>query len=796
MPRTCLNREVAIAFAKNPNLKNIVREMDDVLVFGESQQEVEEQFCELLRTCRESRITLSPKKTVYAGPGEHVRYAGMKISGAGAEMSDERAEKLRSYPEPTNRRELAAWVGLAAQCSSWFPEVNQASFKMRQLLKKDVQFVWHEELSKEFQDMKRVLCSKIVLSSFHQNYETRLLVDSSIKYGIAYLLIQISPEGAVSVIRCGSCSVPKAWHSLSAIEVEAAGISWSTNHARHYLRGAPMFTIVTDHQPLVKVLTGDLENLSPKLFRCVTEMLDYNYTVVWTPGKSHQVVDALGRVPKLESFRDWDPLSDSDGTDWEEGGNYAVHQSVNNVTHLDPQLGLQITRSMMVAVNEDMVYQRILEEVGVRSKRGLRQLPRDHPAQALKQVWDSLGRVQMPDGKEMVVVDSTRLYIPVKARDEVLETLHITHLGVAKMCAAARNLFYWPHLRRDVEKVVQGCEACQVFSPSKPREEQLQHGDFATRPMSQLAFDLFYYGGSQFLHILDVYSNFVFTRKMRATPSTEMVIKTMEEIFEAFGFPEVLYSDSGPQMRATFTRWASGLGIDHRVSSAYFASSNGAVERSLKSLKILMKKRKLGGETGLEEAVNLMNSAPITEAGMSAARLFFGRPLRNPRLTLLEDGLEESMEAGRKIEDREWKKQTANERISRRAALELKAGDRVRMQSQKSGLWDRCGVISEVRESGRSAYVKCSGSNRLYLRNRIFLKKDTIEEEDEDEEEDEGDDSVNTVSVYIVHAASTDKPAKSAMKKAGGDEWAGQRRRRHGPQLRVSFSLGQSSEEE
>ena len=63
----------------------------------------------------------------------------------------------------------------------------------------------------------------------------------------------------MSVIRCGSCSVPKSWHSLSAIECECAGISWATNHCRHYLKGAPMFTIVTDHLPLVKVLTGSLE---------------------------------------------------------------------------------------------------------------------------------------------------------------------------------------------------------------------------------------------------------------------------------------------------------------------------------------------------------------------------------------------------------------------------------------------------------------------------------------------------------------------------------------------------------
>ena len=54
------NREVAIAFSKNPKLKNIVREMDDVLVYASSQEELEEQFCELLKTCRGARITLAP----------------------------------------------------------------------------------------------------------------------------------------------------------------------------------------------------------------------------------------------------------------------------------------------------------------------------------------------------------------------------------------------------------------------------------------------------------------------------------------------------------------------------------------------------------------------------------------------------------------------------------------------------------------------------------------------------------------------------------------------------------------
>ena len=250
------NREVDIAFSRNPRLTNMVREVDDCLLFASSQEELEEQFCELLKTCREARITLAPKKTYYAPLGESLRYAGMKISSEGAQMSDERAEKLATYPEPTNRKELAAWIGLSAQCNSWFPEINQASHNMRQLLRKDREFVCTETFSDEFKAMRKVLCSKITLSSFNKDFETKLLVDSIIKFGVAYVLLQISPEGKITVVRCGSCSVPRSWHSLSAVEVEAAGIARATNHARFYLCGAP----------LVKVLTGSLENLSPKLF--------------------------------------------------------------------------------------------------------------------------------------------------------------------------------------------------------------------------------------------------------------------------------------------------------------------------------------------------------------------------------------------------------------------------------------------------------------------------------------------------------------------------------------------------
>ena len=105
---------------------------------------------------------LAQKKMTYALPGKKLRYADFLVSSEGAELCEERAETLRNCPEPSNRKELAAWMGLEAQCSQWFLDINAGSKEMRKLSKKEVPFVWSELLSKEFHALKRVLCSKVI----------------------------------------------------------------------------------------------------------------------------------------------------------------------------------------------------------------------------------------------------------------------------------------------------------------------------------------------------------------------------------------------------------------------------------------------------------------------------------------------------------------------------------------------------------------------------------------------------------------------------------------------------------
>ena len=148
-------------------------------------------------------------------------------------------------------------------------------------------------------------------------------------------------------------------------------------------------------------------------------------------------------------------------------------------------------------------------------------------------------------------------------------------------------------------------------------------------------------------------------------------------------------SDNGSQFQNSFDTCCGDLGITHSTLSAYFALSNGAIERSLKYQKLFMYKMDMERKGMLEDAVDLLNNTPCTAEGLSLSRLYHGRLVLCPRLSLLiADNTEESDAAQSKAVEREWRKQVKNDHLSifRRKPLELVSGDTVRMQSVKSGL--------------------------------------------------------------------------------------------------------------
>ena len=56
----------------------------------------------------------------------------------------------------------------------------------------------------------------------------------------------------------------------------------------------------------------------------------------------------------------------------------------------------------------------------------------------------------------------SRVVIPSKLRETVLQEVHQSHPGVTCMKAIARSHFWWPGLDKDLEKLARTCVSCQA----------------------------------------------------------------------------------------------------------------------------------------------------------------------------------------------------------------------------------------------------------------------------------------------------------------------------------------------
>jgi transposase InsO family protein len=86
--------------------------------------------------------------------------------------------------------------------------------------------------------------------------------------------------------------------------------------------------------------------------------------------------------------------------------------------------------------------------------------------------------------------------------------------------------------------------------------------------------------------MVDRYSYFCWTAQLQSQTSST-VIKIIDTWFRGVGFPQYIFSDSGPQFAAAeFKEYCRKHHIIPLVSSACFPQSNGLAESAVKSVNI------------------------------------------------------------------------------------------------------------------------------------------------------------------------------------------------------------------
>jgi len=140
-----------------------------------------------------------------------------------------------------------------------------------------------------------------------------------------------------------------------------------------------------------------------------------------------------------------------------------------------------------------------------------------------------------------------------------------------------------------------------------------------------------------FLVAVDAHSKWPEVEVMKTTTTTK-TLEALRKMFAAYGLPEHIVSDNGPQfVSEEFSAFMRMNQIKHIRTAPYHPASNGLAERFVQSLKTGLKANMDSGLPLPQRLANFLltyRSCPHATTGVSPCSLFLHRQVRT-RLDLL-----------------------------------------------------------------------------------------------------------------------------------------------------------------
>ena len=187
------------------------------------------------------------------------------------------------------------------------------------------------------------------------------------------------------------------------------------------------------------------------------------------------------------------------------------------------------------------------------------------------------GRIYAPNNKDI--------------KEEILKEHHgpadVGHPGQYRMQELIKRTYWWPGLKEDVKKYVQGCIKCQQNKVQhQKRAGELHPLEIPEGPWQDISINMIgpLPRSNEIDAILVIVDRFTKMIRLKATMtniSSEGVAKIYrDEIWKIHGIPKTILSNHGPQFASKFMEdLMRVLGTKRKLSTAYHPQTNGQTER-------------------------------------------------------------------------------------------------------------------------------------------------------------------------------------------------------------------------
>ena len=172
---------------------------------------------------------------------------------------------------------------------------------------------------------------------------------------------------------------------------------------------------------------------------------------------------------------------------------------------------------------------------------------------------------------------------------DMLKKIHANHLGAESNIRMARDVLFWPGMRKAIHDMCNACQTCAQYGNTAPKKP-MKSLPVPTRPWQLISQDIFSFQSQHYLVTVCHFSDWIEVDKLENLSSTTVVEKTKAH-FSRFGIPEVCHTDNGPQFFcAEYENFSKTYAFQHIMSSPYHPAGNGRAEAAVKLVKTMMKK--------------------------------------------------------------------------------------------------------------------------------------------------------------------------------------------------------------
>lgn len=295
------------------NTENADVYIDDIVVYSTTFEQHLTDLRAVFNLLKTYHLRASPEKAVLCRPS--VNFLGHEIGSGKISPIQAKITALQTYRRPETKKGIRSFLGTTGFYRRFIKNYSTTATPLYLMITKNApdRPVWTEESNQAFEELRKALTSKSVLTSPDPEKDYVLCTDASTK-GIGAVLCQTDDADQEKPIAYFSRKLKKHQRNYTVTELELLAIVAAVEHFQIYLTGA-QFIVYTDHKALLSI--DKLKAANARLTRWSLFLQTFLFQIRYRAGKFNTNADALSRQEFPE-----DPTSPAPGgaASFQQGG--------------------------------------------------------------------------------------------------------------------------------------------------------------------------------------------------------------------------------------------------------------------------------------------------------------------------------------------------------------------------------------------------------------------------------------------------------------------------------------------